>query len=110
VEKTVMVRAGDIAAGIKGDCSRCPVALALRRSFPSAGDVMVCFTINLYRTVKDGLPSARVKTPDDVVCFIRDFDYGRRVKPFSFKLDLPIDTFRGATPGAPAPSDPVESE
>jgi hypothetical protein len=90
VKKTFRVTARDIAAGVKRSAYQCPVALALRRSIPSAGDVIVCSRIAIYRTEEDSWPFAQVATPDEVRCFTRDFDGGRRVKPFSFKLDLPL--------------------
>jgi hypothetical protein len=59
---------------------QCPVALAMRRKFPTAEVYYTSFRI----------PSGKFTLPDSVRQFIHRFDAGGfRVKPFSFLLKLP---------------------
>ena len=67
----------------------CPAALAITEALPGVHAVKVeSWTIYLYRTSGHTFGMA-VDTPDSVTNFIKDFDRGRPVKPFSFNLDVP---------------------
>jgi hypothetical protein len=75
----------DIRNGIKGDCGRCPVALALSRVIPEdhlAGVGATEWTVYdaAYRAVASGT------LPDAVCDFIASFDAGDHVMPFSVRL------------------------
>lgn len=80
------VTQADIDAGEKGDCGKCPIALAVDRAIPGAinisvGDDMIVFQLSGgYNGVLIG------ETPKVAVDFIGLFDEGCRVQPFSFDL------------------------
>lgn len=79
----VHVTAEDIQAGYANDCYRCPVALALQRA---TGDR----TANVYED-EEFLMRCEVDCryyllPCDVTRFVRDFDQGADLQPFSSAL------------------------
>jgi hypothetical protein len=83
----VDVTQADIEAGETGDCSNCPVALAVRRAavaagLPDADWVEVCFP-----RIKIG--HVAFSFPRGIGQFVDDFDAGESVRPFSFDLDRP---------------------
>ncbi len=72
----------DITRGVRGSCTACPVALALRRA-----------TGTNWASVDDSVMESahsfnRAETPPEVVKFIYLFDAQGRVEPFSFEVDL----------------------
>lgn len=71
-----------INRGIKNDCIRCPVALALFDAFPNTKRVDVD-TGTLFWTNSMGDRNWS-KTPRSVWRFINRFDRGSDVKPFAF--------------------------
>ena len=83
---TVDVTEEDIAIGERRNCLFCPVARALRRvpeivSVVSAYPYAVAFhTENRYHCFAPPTPVGE---------FIRDYDRGDPVKPFSFTLTIP---------------------
>lgn len=96
---TINVTQGCIDHGIGGDCSVCPVALAIKPLLREgifarvqADDVK--FTSWAYAKIKPQW----VDLPDEVAEFIRDFDRVTEVEegttdhpfvPFTFELDIP---------------------
>lgn len=81
----VSVTAEDIAAGIRGSSTACPMALALGRlGFPS-------ISIGLRSMVWDseGRGYAVTEMPPEVISFGSRFDHGRPVEPFSFTIEVP---------------------
>lgn len=72
----------DIKNGEVGVCTRCPVALAMRRS---TGHLWFIDTAILSNA--DG--STELDTPACVRNFVRRFDTRLQVEPFSFDLALP---------------------
>lgn len=86
----VEVTAADLASGQPKQCTRCPVALALRRQVPGARFVLVNdVTISVYaddREEPDVYP-----TPGVVADFIVEFDLGLKRKPFAFTLPVKED-------------------
>ena len=90
-KKLVRVTAEDIANGVAGNPYRCPIALAIKRTFPSENYVGVS-----RESVTFGirwLNSQGVDLPISARKFIQRFDstqYGGpalSVKPFNFYLD-----------------------
>ncbi len=82
--KTITVTKVDIKDGIRFSSQSCPVAKALNRDCPSkraywsVGPV----TLSFY--------PRKFTTPLEVQSFIKAFDAGKRVKPFSFSLPITI--------------------
>lgn len=80
------VTADDIAKGKPKDWCRCPVSLALRRVLPQSS----------ARVPADGLEvfgRQMERRPPGVARFVRDFDKGRPVAPFSFVIDTQRTTY-----------------
>jgi hypothetical protein len=78
---TVEVTAEDIKKGNAGNCFACPIALALSR----ACDTSFVYVGPNKLSVKDvGFCLA----PDVAREFMRDFDIGEPVKPFTFTVEL----------------------
>ena len=75
----ITVTQAHIDAGLRCDCDKCPLVLAFREK---VGPCSVgAGTLILFR------PSFRMlPLPDEALQFRRDFDEGRPVKPFSFKM------------------------
>lgn len=92
ITATVNVTQEDIAKGLKGECDRCPVALAGKRAFPDAEDVLVCVTnMSVILPREAGEVDARWyegSLPIEAGSFINGFDDHREVEPFSFEVTL----------------------
>jgi hypothetical protein len=78
---TIDVTQADIEAGHPLACSACPIALAAQRAF---GDRPVIVDSFLSIRGQDRLVWSM---PSAAYAFIRDFDAGRPVEPFSFTLE-----------------------
>lgn len=78
---TIKVTEADIKNGITGRAT-CPVALAIQRKTKELA--YVCWD-GIYLQPKGGF-SMRIATPKEVKDFVYEFDAGKPVKPFSFKL------------------------
>ena len=84
IEVRVDVTMSDIESGMKGDCGRCPVALALARVVPPAVDGV---RVDGHMATFDvGAAYMYVSLPASVSDFIRAFDKGRTVEPMRFGL------------------------
>jgi hypothetical protein len=85
---TINVTEEDIKQGEKQHCSRCPVALALRR-VAKGEPAVIGYSIIFSKDIE-------IETPDDVVEWIMDFDDddGCDVSPFSFEMDLPEEVVK----------------
>lgn len=84
----VTVTQGDIDKGFQFSPYSCPIARALKRTrcFPK------------LRVGRDRVTYGKdvsVKLPSKVQRFIANFDYGRPVKPFSFRLNMPKEKRNG---------------
>jgi hypothetical protein len=77
---TVDVTAADIAEGHPLACSFCPVALATSRAMGRPVHVSAFITVKDYPRLSWGLPDA-------VYVFVKAFDAGLPVAPFSFVLE-----------------------
>lgn len=78
----VSVTAGHIKRGIRGECEKCPVALAMLDA--GATSVMVGDFYIYWKIARKG--TCRVRNPKTVQAFIERFDSGKPVKPFEFDL------------------------
>lgn len=74
-----------IAAGTKGDCHSCPIALALKEQIPSIGGINVS-----PNTIQWNMYGKRHYMLNHAIIyyFIINFDSGLEVKPFSFEFNL----------------------
>jgi hypothetical protein len=82
---TITVTQEDINDGKGGNCTLCPIALAAKRTFPD-----ICPVVGAYFLVLDSAPGEEdgelIPLPGDAQQFVEDFDFGRPVEPFSFKV------------------------
>lgn len=79
---TVNVTQADIDNGVDGDCRLCPVARALSRAGVRGWNVF-------YHGLVSELTGETIALPRSAMEFIRRFDSGGDVKPFSFELEIP---------------------
>ena len=79
---TINVTADDIAEGSCGSVMGCPVALAAQRKF---GTAIAVNLLKIYAPKKGW----SVMTPEPAWKFIRDFDDGSHVSPFTFTIEVP---------------------
>jgi hypothetical protein len=78
---TVKITADDIAAGETVSANNCPIALALKRHFPRRKEIAVGdWSIRLGSTV--------IGIPKKAERFLDRFDDGKRVRPFSFEIEI----------------------
>ena len=75
----VNVTEEDIVRGKRGDCSLCPIALAVGRLFPKATYISV-------QSNKIAVDDTEFFVPNSAIAFIGRFDHGSSVYPFSFPL------------------------
>lgn len=73
----------DLAEGVPGEADACPVALALKRTFPTATKIFVSSSIEIV-----GESQIQISTPLDVYNKIKTFDAGDPIAPFSFELNF----------------------
>ena len=79
-----------IAEGNPGDCGWCPVALAIADALPGLAFLAVRY-LDIDVRARPEEDVAVIVMPDEVVRFIRAFDVGDPVQPFSFELDYPAE-------------------
>ncbi len=79
----IEVTAEDIAAGERGKCLLCPIALAARRA--GLETARVDLDTQHGESIADLIG---VLLPDECLKFIIDFDNGKPVAPFVFELDV----------------------
>jgi hypothetical protein len=77
------VTSDDIAKGEREQPCRCPIALALTRAHPGQW-VLGEHTADFYFDDADGT----ISLPNEARDFIKRFDNGDPVEPFSFELEL----------------------
>lgn len=77
----VTVTQADIDAGVRENCKRCPVALAVQRLYPDHE-----VKVGLYRIFlkKDGITSV-YRMPKPVGVGVRRFDWGLGMEPMEFE-------------------------
>lgn len=77
----------DIDKGIKHDAACCPIALAFRRLYPFC----MAGVYNLFFCDQDGIAIMKAPLEPEAVEFIKDFDCGKPIQPFSFTFNLNYD-------------------
>jgi hypothetical protein len=84
---TLKITAKDIAQGIRNNSWKCAAALAIRRhkGFEAAN---ICGMSSSSNAVidRDGKPD--IPLPLDLYSYIDRFDYGKTVKPKTFKIKI----------------------
>lgn len=80
----IAVTAQDIRRGKRAEPCRCPVALALKRTFKRK--VRVTFTSFEFESYRKGTKFVVRDTPTSVAKFVEAFDDRKPVKPFSFSF------------------------
>jgi len=85
----VEVTAELIAAGIRKSCFECPLALAAMRAL--GGEFAYITTKGCCVDFPEGSAPERVRfrLPELAVDFMRAFDGGHNVEPFSFEIEIP---------------------
>ena len=73
----IYVTSEDIEHGVRMDCTRCPVGLAMWRS-----SGMPCYVTYFFATMRGQTFRLPLKARD----FVRSFDAGLPVKPLEFEL------------------------
>lgn len=90
---TVNVTQSMIENGETADCEECPVAIAIYRAlidtYPEHAELIPFVTgIGTMLRTADGLCAYAADPLEQVRDFIRAFDGGKRVEPFSFELEF----------------------
>jgi hypothetical protein len=85
----ITVTAEHIAHGVRESCTDCPVALAIMDALPCTDLIAVDGDEVTFGEIADW---TEVKFPAEVQLFIKAFDDGEPVEPFSFTLDYPAVT------------------
>lgn len=83
MKRKIEVTQDDINNGDRDDTQSCPIALALLKAGftePRVDGCDICYT--------EGDKVKSVMSPSVVRDFVKSFDRGLPVKPFSFELDL----------------------
>lgn len=93
-EVTLSVTSAHIVAGLRHNCSACPIALAAREAFPGHDAYVTSKAVYIKPFLKRqavvvASPTSVRYTYEDPVkarCFIRAFDYGIPVEPMPLKI------------------------
>lgn len=89
MQVNVDVTQDDIDMGKARRCYDCPIALAINRTIPGAYAFVTTPAKLLTLTVDGSRVAVKVERWQSVNKFIRDFDNGLPVSPFSLTLDIP---------------------
>jgi hypothetical protein len=87
----ISVTAEHIAKGFPGDCGDCPVWHAIAAAIPGLAYLRVRY-LDIDVRPRPGDDMVSIDLPAEPVAFIRAFDVGRPVEPFTFELDYPAVT------------------
>ncbi len=85
MKKLIKVTKDDISKGKPRANNRCPIARAIKRILPNWEFIEIGREYMTYGI----LPRQRVELNQRAKCFIDQFDDGKKVKSFSFYLDIP---------------------
>jgi len=98
IDQKVDVTESDIATAVRQDSRLCAVATAIARTIPDATHIVVDVqTIRYTRTTTD--ERYTVAPPPSIGAYVRAFDEGRAIKPFSFTLREAVIKPINHTPG-----------
>lgn len=84
---TINVTKDDIEFGVTCDVERDPIVLAIKRALPHGTEVLVGGRIAKLR-MPGAVHFEQVNLPNSVIDFVKAFDRGRDVKPFTFELEV----------------------
>ena len=88
ITHTILVTQEDISQGVKKQCKRCPIALAVRRSLDTALTEVFPSVCYIKRNRDSFCETALL--PDTAQDFIARFDHDQPVEPFSFQLTFEV--------------------
>ena len=88
-EYIIEVTQEDISNGVRGFCSLCPIARALKRTFPE-WDCIVQGNNFEFRQINSPYEVVYMKTSNEVRKFISRFDRYFSVFPFSFAIEMEL--------------------
>ena len=86
----ISVTAEHIAKGIPGECTECPIALAIAGAFPDLAEIAVYTNhIGIWTGYPPGRMFISVSLPEKAIAFIEAYDGIEGGQPFTFELDYP---------------------
>lgn len=92
----VHITQAHIDRGVIGNCTRCPIALGLKETFPAL-EIDVAFSA-VHITTPECDHYRYTTLHSSAKKFIVDFDDGKPVKPFSFPFEVPEDLVQYLSP------------
>lgn len=91
VEIDVEIGEWEIRNGLKRNCKFCPTTLALYKYLHNCAIVTQFDQVQLFGE-KDKFFSHRLS--NELYAWVAEFDYGRKAKPFNFKMKFPASVIR----------------
>lgn len=95
----IQVTEEHIAKGVKANCRKCPLALAIKSYLRPGFDIEVSFGWVVVRETNETHVYKSVWESKDLPAvtsqFMHEFDSKRKVHPFSFELDVPQQYLKG---------------
>lgn len=85
---TIHITQEDIDNGVARSCIKCPIALALNRQ-AQLNFIYVDTRDRFSRCVVEYDIFKEIDLPHKAFLFMKAFDQGKPVKPFSFELEIP---------------------
>jgi hypothetical protein len=85
---TIRVTAEDIRQGKRNNCYGCPITLAVARALPKFYAKVYKKDLHLIPRQAQARPWQIFALPEQATRFVRDFDAGQVVEPFSFVIEL----------------------
>lgn len=86
----IQVKQEHIDKGVQGKCGSCPIALAINENLVDG--VISNVRYSRVDLVKNEVYLAEeLWLPPEASRFIRSFDNGEQVQPFSFELEIPAE-------------------
>ena len=77
----------DIKTGIKNNCDYCPIANSIKGTIPAIDVRVTASDVIIFQYNRKA--NETIKLPQNAIDFIKSFNKGEPVKPFTFELDLP---------------------
>lgn len=87
----VEVALRDIRAGRRGSPSRCAIALAAERALDAVGVRRAIVLVSETDLATRSRTWIQRPLPEEARAFLRRFDAGAAVSPFTFEIDLPLE-------------------
>lgn len=91
IKRIVSITQKHIDGGCKGDADNCPGALAINEAVADLGLHSVVSAYNIGFADADDLQVGGIDAPHMLRAFVRQFDAGEPVSPFSFEIKIPED-------------------